>query len=161
MAQPIPFEPLKRDAREELSDRLNQAPLDHAEALLAAYEVLQRLHERGVLDILKGALSAGDTLLETVVEVIKTPEAIRTVRNLLLLTQVLGNIEPELLGVVAHAVPEGLDKISAKGGQAPGFFSLIPKFCSKDSRRTMGAAAELIESVGKGLNHSNKTHPLI
>lgn len=155
MAQPIPFEPLKRDAREELSDRLDQAPLQHAEALLAAYEVLQRLHERGVLDILNGALSAGDNLLETVVEVIKTPEAIRAVRNLLLLTQVLGSIEPELLGVVARAVPEGLANLSAKGAQSPGLFSLLPKFCSKDSRRAMGVAAELIESVGKGLNHSN------
>lgn len=155
MAQPIPFEPLKRDPREELSDRLHQAPLEHAEALLAAYEVLQKLHERGVLDILKGTLTAGDTLLETVVEVIKTPEAIRTVRNLLLLTQVLGNIEPELLTGIIRAVPEGLVNISAKGGQAPGLFSLLPKFCSQDSRRAMGAAAELMESVGRGLNHSN------
>jgi uncharacterized protein YjgD (DUF1641 family) len=155
MAQPIPFEPVKRDARDELSDRLDRAPLEHAEALLAAYEVLQRLHERGILDILKGALSAGDTLLETVVEVIKTPEAIRAVRNLLLLTQVMGSIEPELLAVVARAVPEGLANMYAKGAETPGLFSLLPKFCSKDSRRAMGVAAELIESVGKGLNHSN------
>jgi hypothetical protein len=97
-------------------------------------EILQRLDECGILDILEGTLSAGEPLLETVVEVIKTPEAIRTVRNLLLLTQVVGSIEPELLGVVARAVPEGPANISAKGGQAPGFFSLLPKFCSQDSR---------------------------
>jgi hypothetical protein len=28
------------------------------------------------------------------------------------------------------------------------------KFCSKDSRRAMGAAVELLESVGKGLKPS-------
>jgi uncharacterized protein YjgD (DUF1641 family) len=154
MARPIRFEPLARDVRAELHDRLDKAPLEHAEALLAAYEVLQRLHERGVLDILNGALSAGDTLLDTVVDVAKTPEAIRSVRNLLLLSQVLGKIEPELLGVIVRAIPEGLAQVSAKRSEAPGPFSLLQKFCSKDSRRAMGAAAELLECVGKGLDHS-------
>jgi hypothetical protein len=88
MALPIRFQPLARDAREELRDRLDKAPLDHAEALLAAYEVLQGLNDRGVLDTLKGALSAGETLVETVVEVVKTPEAIRSIGNLLLLSKV-------------------------------------------------------------------------
>jgi hypothetical protein len=36
---------------------------------------------------------------------------------------------------------------------AKGLLSLLQKFCSKDSRRTMGATAELLESVGKGLKH--------
>ena len=151
MARPIRFEPLARDARVELRDRLDQAPLEHAEALLSAYEVLQGLHERGVLDILKGALSAGDNLLETVVEVAKTPEAIRSVRNLLLLSQLLGNIEPELLGVIVRSIPEGLAQASAKRSETPGLFSLLLKFFSRDSRRAMGATAELLESVGKGL----------
>src|SRR5260370_29024078 len=100
MALPIRFEPPARDARAELHDRLDNAPLEHAEALLAAYEVLQGLHERGVLDTLKGALSASDTLLNTVVEVAKTPEAIRSVRNLLLLRKGISAIDPALLDVV-------------------------------------------------------------
>jgi uncharacterized protein YjgD (DUF1641 family) len=154
MALPIRFEPLARDARAELHDRLDKAPLEHAEALVAAYELLQRLHERGVLDILNGALSAGDTLLETVVEVAKTPEAIRSVRNLLLLSQVLGNVEPELLNVIVRSIPEALAQVSAKRSEAPGVFSLLQKFSSKNSRRAMGAAAELLESVGNGLNQS-------
>ena len=151
MARPIRFEPLARDARVELRDRLDKAPLEHAEALLSAYEVLQGLQERGILDILKGALSAGDNLLETVVEVAKTPEAIRSVRNLLLLSQLLSNIEPELLGVTVRSIPEGLAQASAKRSETPGLFSLLQKFCSRDSRRAMGATAELLESVGKGL----------
>src|ERR1700730_11171334 len=102
MARAIRFEPLARDARVGIRGRMDQAPLEPAEALLSAYEVLQGLHERGVLDIIKGALSAGDNLLETVVEVAKTPEAIRSVRNLLLLSQLLGNTEPALLGAVVR-----------------------------------------------------------
>src|SRR5258707_15789984 len=108
MAQPIPLELPHSDPRLELMTRLQNAPAEHAEALLAAYEVLQGLNDRGVLDTLKGALGAGETLVETVVEVVKTPEAICSIRNLLLLSKVLGEIDPELLSAVVRALPDGL-----------------------------------------------------
>jgi len=47
---------------------LEQAPEEHAEAILAAYEVLQELHNRGVLEILRGGLAASDEILEKVVD---------------------------------------------------------------------------------------------
>lgn len=77
MARPIPLELPKRDPREELRSRLEQAPLDHAEAVLASFEVLQGLHNQGVLELLRGVLGGGDKILEIVVEATKTPEAVR------------------------------------------------------------------------------------
>jgi hypothetical protein len=91
MAQPIPLEIPPRNPRAELRSRLEQAPEEHAEAVLSAYEVLQQLHERGVLEIMRGALAAGDEILEKVVDNAKTPEAIRAIRNLLFWRRVLGN----------------------------------------------------------------------
>jgi len=63
--------------------------------VLAAYEVLQQLHERGVLEIMRGALAASDEILEKAVDNAKTPEAIRAIRNLLFWRRILGSIEPE------------------------------------------------------------------
>src|SRR6266516_2942751 len=97
MARPIPLEFPPRDPRAELQARLQSAPLEHAEALLGVYEVLQGLHDRGVLDMLRGALGASDKVLENFVEATKTPEAIRATRNLLILAKAAGTIEPELL----------------------------------------------------------------
>ena len=54
MARPIPLELPKRDPREELHSRLEKAPAEHAEAILAGFEVLQGLHDRGVLELLRG-----------------------------------------------------------------------------------------------------------
>src|SRR5258708_30674347 len=48
LAQPIPLEIPPRNVRAELQSRLEQAPAEHAEALLSTYEVLQELHNRGV-----------------------------------------------------------------------------------------------------------------
>jgi uncharacterized protein YjgD (DUF1641 family) len=130
---------------------LGKAPLDHAEALLAAYELLQGLHDRGVLDTLKGALSSGDFILETLVETANTPEAIRTVRNLILLSKVLGSIEPELLDRIAGVVPDGLAEIPKMKTETPGLFSLLQRFNNPDCRRAMAFAAVLLQNLGKQL----------
>src|SRR5271163_599938 len=97
MAQPIALEPPPVDPRVELQNRLQDAPAEHAEALLAAYEVLQGLHDRGVLDLMRGALGSGDKVLEIAVTAAQSPGSIRGIRNLLLLVNTLGAIEPELL----------------------------------------------------------------
>jgi uncharacterized protein YjgD (DUF1641 family) len=151
MAAPIRFESVRRDAREELLDRLEQAPGEHAEALLTIYDLLQGLHDRGVLDALNGALSSGDFIMETVVETANAPENIRAVRNLILLSKLLGNIDPELLGVLAGAIPDGLAQAAATKTKAPSLLSLLQKFNSQDSRRGMALAAELLESLGRRL----------
>jgi len=50
MAQPIPLQLAPRDPQRALNVRLEQAPLEHAEAVLAAYEVLQGLHDARYAD---------------------------------------------------------------------------------------------------------------
>jgi hypothetical protein len=64
MSQPISFKTRRRDFREELRVRLEHATADHAEGILASYEVLQGLHDRGVLELLRGVLGGGDSVLE-------------------------------------------------------------------------------------------------
>ena len=59
MAEPIVLKLVPRDPREALYHRLEKAPLEHVEALLAAYEVLQGLHDRGVLETLRGVRCIG------------------------------------------------------------------------------------------------------
>ena len=73
MAKPIPLEFPAREPREELQARLQNAPQEHAQALLAAYEVLQGLHDRGVFELMRGALASSDKLIEIVVDGAKTP----------------------------------------------------------------------------------------
>ena len=54
MAQPIALEIPPRDARKELLTRLENAPAEHAEALLDSYELLQQLHEARVFEFCAG-----------------------------------------------------------------------------------------------------------
>ena len=108
MAKPIPLQLSPRDPREELKSRLDRAPLEHAEALLAGYEVLQGLHDEGVLELLRGLLGSGGKVLETAAEVARAPESVRAIRNLVILGKTLGEIDPDLFDGFAMALPEAM-----------------------------------------------------
>src|SRR5216683_3252187 len=150
MAQPIPLQMPARDPRAELQTRLQNAPLQHAEALLSGYELLQRLHDRGVLDLLRGALGSSDKVIEIVVDAAKTPEAIIATRNLLILGKVVFSLEPELLENIAKAVPNSLAQ--AKEQKPLSLWQLFKKMCSQDTRRALSAMLGLLESFGKSLS---------
>src|SRR5207247_6318040 len=149
MAQPIRLEFPPRDARAELQTRLQNAPLQHAEALLSGYDLLQRLHDRGVLDLLRGGLGSSDKVLSIVVDGAKTPEAINATRNLLILSKVMFALEPELLENIANAVPTSLAQPREQNSLS--LCQLFKKMCSKDTRRALSAMLGLLESFGKSL----------
>jgi uncharacterized protein YjgD (DUF1641 family) len=151
MGQPIPLEIPPRNPRAELRSRLKQAPGEHAEAVLAAYEVLQELHDRGVLEIMRGALAARDEILEEVVDNARTPEAIRAIRNLLLWRQILGGTEPRWFKGIFQAIPEGIAHATAERDQPVGFFGLLRRLSSKDSLRGLAAAIDFLQTFGRHL----------
>ena len=152
MARPIPLEIPPRNPRAELQSRLEQAPLEHAEAVLAAYEVLQELHNRGVLEIMRGALAASDEILEKVVDDAKSPEAIRAIRNLLFWRHILGGIEPEWFKGIFQSIPEGIAQATAEREQPVRFFGLLRRLMTKDSLRGFAAAIDFLQAFGRHLH---------
>jgi uncharacterized protein YjgD (DUF1641 family) len=158
MARPISLELPPRDPKRELDSRLERAPLEHAEALLAAYEVLQSMHDSGALEVLRGTLNGGEKILEQVVAVASGPEAIRATRNLLLLIKALGEIEPALLSDLTRAVPRALVEANAEESRPPGLFKLLSTFWKKDFRRGLAAFNDLLVTFGRNLTEKNLPH---
>lgn len=153
MAKPIPLELPKRDPREELRSRLEKAPDEHAEALLASFELLQGLHDQGVLELLRGMVGGGNKILEIVVDASKTPEAIRGIRNLLIMTKILGSMDPELLKKFAEAVPDVLvGAAKAQETEPPGFWEVLRILRSENMRRGLAVANNLLEVSGRNFS---------
>ena len=157
MAEPIDLKLAPRDPREALYNRLEMAPLEHVEALLAAYEVLQGLHDRGVLELLRGSLGSGDKVLDILVDALNGPAAIRGIRNFMILTRIFGTLEPELLEALAQAVPEGMTQ--AKMPEPLGLWHLLKKLSSRDGRRALTALTGVLESMEKSLDASEIDKP--
>jgi uncharacterized protein YjgD (DUF1641 family) len=159
MAQPTPLETPPRNPRSELRSRLEQAPEEHAEAVLSAYEVLQQLHERGVLEIMHGALAASDEILEMAVDSVKTPEAIRAIRNLLLWRQILGSIEPEWFKGIFQAIPEGIAEATAEREKPIGLFGLLRRLTNRDSLGGLATAVDFLQAFGRHLQSAENPLP--
>ena len=158
MAQPIPLEAPPRDPRIALQSRLQEAPAEHAEALLAGYEVLQGLHDSGVLDLLRGALGSRDKVLEVAVGAVGSAESIRVVRNLMLVINMLGSIEPEVLKTVTEAGPQALNMMIRKP-EPPGLWRLIKDFLwNQDFRHGLAAVNTMLEVFGKRLSDANTSN---
>src|ERR1700731_4861882 len=109
------------DSREDLIRRVEQAPVEHAEAVLAAYDLLQRLHEKGMIDLLNGLLSAGDTVVERVVGIISSREMVTALRMALMLSGLLNSIDPDEL----HTA------ISNAGKETPSLFAIGKQVASQ------------------------------
>ena len=152
MAKPIALAVAPRNPREELRSRLESAPTEHAEALLAAYNVLQELHDHGVLELMRGALAGSDELLEKLVDNARSPEAIRAIRNLLFWRRILGSIEPEWFKAVFQAIPEGLAQATAERDRPVGLFGLVRRLCSKESLRALAAGVDFLQAFGRHLH---------
>jgi uncharacterized protein YjgD (DUF1641 family) len=130
------------DSRADLVRRVEQAPIEHAEAVLATYDLLQRLHEKGLLDLLNGLLSAGDTVVEHVVDVVSSKEMVTALRMGLIFSNLLYSIDADAL----HAV------VAGAGKETPSLLALGKQAASKDARRGLATAVGLLNLFGAALN---------
>ena len=148
---------MPRDPREELRRKLEQAPEDHAEALLESYELLQSLHDSGVLRLLRGAIDSGDKLLGTAVDAVNSAEGIRALRNAIILGKMLGSINPELLQCFASAMSETLG-CQKPIVEPPGLFKLVAEFREPELRRSMALINRFLEILGSELKTRGECH---
>jgi uncharacterized protein YjgD (DUF1641 family) len=159
MAEPIPLTKPPRDPRRELQARLDAAPLEHAEALLDSLELLEQLHQRGVLELLRGALGAGDQILERTVEAAESPDGIRALRNLLILGKWLSSINPELLQCVANASAATLGSEEKPVIEPPGLFALLSQFRQPELRRSIALINRFLDVLGSQLKIVGTVRP--
>ncbi len=147
MAQPIPLTltPKGPDPTERLEDALHK----HTDAIVSALELLQLLHDRGVLELLRGLGGAGDQLVGIVTAAAGAPESLRAMRNFILLTKFFASIPPEVLESLVRTASEGAER--EKANRAPGLLQLLRRAGSENSRHAMAVSLDLLESVGKVL----------
>ena len=150
MANPIPFKPNPVDPKLELERRLKSAPIEHGEATLVAWDVLQTAHDEGLLDTLQGLLGAKDTIAGKLAEYAKLPEGVAGVRNLLALAKILTTLDPEVLNCIASA----LDTASLEHRREvkpPSLWKIGRRLASEDSRRGLSFLTLMLSGLGQSL----------
>jgi uncharacterized protein YjgD (DUF1641 family) len=138
------------DSRLDLVRRIESAPREHAEAVLEAYDVLQRLHDTGALALVNGLLSAEDTVIDKVSDVVSSKQAVTALRIAMILGSALTSIDA---GRVHTAVTEAETR-------TPSLWKLLRTACSKEVRRAVGLGLSLAQIFGTSLlAHKSTTGP--
>ncbi len=155
MAKAVEMRPQPRPAWEETQRRLDNAPLDHADAVLNAYRTLQTLHDTKTLDFVRGLLGAGDEVLTQVTSVITTPQSMQAIRNLLVLIDLAGKLNPEALHRVVNELTPVLTAEPA--AEPPSLFATGRRLLgSKDARRALATGVAVLEGLGRALGPGGK-----
>jgi uncharacterized protein YjgD (DUF1641 family) len=150
MANPIPFEPKKADPKTEHELRLRNAPTEHAEAALVAWDLLQTAHDQGVLDLLQGMIGSKDMIAGKIAEYARLPEGVAGMRNVLAFAKILTVLDPETLNCVANALDTARLKHQAET-KPPSLFGLARRVANEDSRRGLSFVTLILSELGKSL----------
>ena len=134
------------DARVDLIKKVEGAPVEHAEAVLATYELLQQLHAKGILELLTGLLTAGETVVNHVVGIISSPQAVTATRLGLMMVNLLGSIDPDKISTA----------LAAGSKEPPSLLAIGKQATSPDARRGMAVALGLMNVLGAALDKSEK-----
>jgi uncharacterized protein YjgD (DUF1641 family) len=133
-----------QNSREDLVRKIEQAPVEHAQAVLAAYELLENLHDKGILAILNGALTGGEAIIDHVVGLISSKEAVTALRVGLMLTNLLKTIDADKLAAV----------LANSSKEPPSLLGIGKMATSPDARRAMATGLELLTVFGAALNNA-------
>ena len=120
--------------------RLAAAPLEHAEAILVAFDLLEEAHSQGLLDMLHGAVGSKDAIFGKIAEYAREPVNLQALRNLLILGKLLGSIDPEAL---SHLAAPRAEK------DPPSLWGILRQMRSRDGRRGLSIAVKFLSSLGR------------
>jgi uncharacterized protein YjgD (DUF1641 family) len=150
MANPLHFKPLPVDPRQEFQRRLAAAPVEHGEALLVLWDLLQTAHDQGILDLLNGMVGAKDTIAATVAKYSATPEGIASIRNLLAAAKLLGQLDPAILDSLSPVLSDATAE-HQKERHPPSLWQLFRRSTSPDSRRALSFLTLFLQGFGRSL----------
>jgi uncharacterized protein YjgD (DUF1641 family) len=149
MALPITNIPKTAESETEIEARLDKARVEHAKAILSIYELLQDLHDARILDFLRAALGAGDTIVTKLAAATSSEESINAVRNLISIGRILSSVDPDVLHSLADELTSQRPKESV--APKPSLWMAVRSFASADSRRALVGTAAFLQAFGRAL----------
>jgi uncharacterized protein YjgD (DUF1641 family) len=157
MAKPIAIVPNpaqnQQGVKDEQAWKLASAAVEHAPAMLALWELLQAAHEKQMIEGARGLVEASGTITENIAGGLAQQGSIRGMRNLLLLVEAMGSLDPETLHKLIKLLPNGLSQAQSElnAEKPPSLWASFKRLMSDDGRRAIAFLAGLAVALGGGL----------
>lgn len=124
---------------------------EHKTAVLEAIEVLQGLHDRGVLPLLNSLLAKGDEVFAILVKELNKEQNARVLENLVQLGLLLGALDLRRLQSIVMTVQSGAKEAAAQQEDRTGFKSLWKALRDPGVQRSLTLLLHALKGLGDHL----------
>ncbi|WDL95883.1 DUF1641 domain-containing protein [Alicyclobacillus sp. ALC3] len=144
------------EARAHVLARIEEALAKHEGGFVQWLELMDELHEKGLLDIVTALLRRGDRVLEIVVRVAEEPGGLALIKNAIALVQGMGQLDTQALGDLFGKVNAGLRGMTASDRpEVTGAWSVMQAMRDPDVSRGLSLAFGFLKGLGQAAGGEN------
>lgn len=154
--------PITTIAKEELTqeqvkmrklDRLVNDISMHSDGLKQTMELLQELHESGIMEIVVSLLRAKEKVAKIAIDQMVRPPVTNIINNAMAAVGALSEMEPDTTEKLVKSLFNGIKKaeVGLKSGEKVGVFDLLKVLKDPDINRSLVFGLNLLKGMGEGL----------
>lgn len=133
-------------------NEVEAAIADNKEAVLSAIDLTRHLHDKGLLDIMNGALSQGEEVLDIAVKEINKTQNSNVIANGVGLALMLGTLDVDRLKVLTEKLNQGVREATADGTEEDGpsnVFQLMKLLKDPEINHSLGLLVNFLKGMGR------------
>ncbi|GGE12105.1 hypothetical protein GCM10011571_11830 [Marinithermofilum abyssi] len=126
---------------------------DNAEGIQQTIQLLQELHNSGVLEAVKALFEAKEKITKIAVGQLLNPPVTRAINNVMAAAEALTELDPEMTKKLTGSVVKGLKKAEEdiENNTQVGILDLLKALRDPDINRAMGFSLRFLKGMGEGL----------
>ncbi len=158
MAKAIDFTPHIPSPTERLTDQVSQT----APALAESLELLQQLHQHGILEVLIKLVRGSEELTLALLDTLNADSSLRLIRNGIELAKIGAETEPHELRLLGRALSAGVSQgaKSVAQGKSVGLSDLPAILKDPDIGLALGAIVGVLKGTGQALREAKEHQSL-
>jgi uncharacterized protein YjgD (DUF1641 family) len=126
---------------------------DNKDSLLETLNLLQELHDSGIIEGLRSLLKAKESAAKIAVSQLTRKPVTNMINNVMAAGGILTELDPETTSKLAKSLTTGLQKAKQglKDDTKLGLFDLMKAIKDPDINRALGFGFNLLKGIGEGL----------
>ncbi|TCP23808.1 uncharacterized protein YjgD (DUF1641 family) [Scopulibacillus darangshiensis] len=157
MARPVTkiermtVDPDVQEAKER--EEVIAALMENKEAVLSVITLVDKLQDRGILDLLIALFGQGDKVLSIAARELNKPGVADTLDHLMNAAQMLGKLEINKMKGLVDNVNAGIEEAEKRveSGETTSLFDLMKLLKDPDVNRAVTASVGFLKGAGKGI----------
>ncbi|MBH0167961.1 MAG: DUF1641 domain-containing protein [Bacillota bacterium] len=149
-------------AEEKRSNDLREvedALIQNKTAILQTLEIMNHMHDKGILPLLNGLFGQGDKVMDIAVKAMDKPENTNTLKNLLLLLGTLGMINVKQLEPFLLKIDAGIARVAEYKDteEKTSYFDLVRSLKDPEINKAVTILMQFLKGMGQETEHIEKT----